>query len=166
MTYNLSELFERVADAVPDREAVTSPGRRLSYAQLDERANRLAHHLEAVGVGPRDHVGLQLLNGTEYLEGMLAAFKLRAVPINVNYRYVERELHHLFDDADLVALLFSRQFGPRVGAVSARLPELHHLVVVEDGTDEAVPDGVAAYEEALGAASPERGFEGRSGDDV
>jgi 3-oxocholest-4-en-26-oate---CoA ligase len=166
MSYNLSELFERVVDAVPDREAVVSPGRRLTYAQLDERANRLAHHLDAAGVGAGDHVGLQLLNGTEYLEGMLAAFKLRAVPINVNYRYVERELHHLFDDADLVAVIVSRQFGPRVAAVAARLPELHHLVVVEDGTDEAIPDGAAAYEEALAAASPDRAFEGRSGDDV
>ena len=166
MSYNLSELFERVVDAVPDREAIASPGRRLTYAQLDERANRLAHHLEGAGVGAGDHIGLQLLNGTEYLEGMLAAFKLRAVPINVNYRYVERELHHLFDDADLVALVFSRQFGGRVAAVAPRLPALHHLVVVEDGTDESVPDGAVPYEEALAAASPERGFEGRSGDDV
>jgi 3-oxocholest-4-en-26-oate---CoA ligase len=166
VSYNLSELFERVVDAVPDREAVASPGRHLTYAQLDERANRLAHHLEAAGVGAGDHIGLQLLNGTEYLEGMLAAFKLRAVPINVNYRYVERELHHLFDDADLVAVLFSRQFGPRVATVAARLPELHHLVVVEDDTDEPIPDGAVAYEEALAAASPERGFRERSGDDV
>ena len=166
MSYNLSELFERVADAVPDREAVATPGRRLTYAELDERASRLAHHLQAAGVGAGDHVGLQLLNGTEYLEGMLAAFKLRAVPINVNYRYVERELHHLFDDADLVAVIFSRQFGPRVATVAARLPELHHLVVVEDDSDEPIPDGAVAYEEALAAASPERGFPGRSGDDV
>jgi 3-oxocholest-4-en-26-oate---CoA ligase len=166
MSFNLSELYERVADAVPDREAVATPGRRLTYAQLDERANRLAHHLEAAGVGAGDHVGLQLLNGTEYLEGMLAAFKLRAVPINVNYRYVERELHHLFEDADLVAVLFSRQFGPRLGTVAVRLPQLHHLVAVEDGTDEAVPEGAAAYEDALAAASPERGFGARTGDDV
>jgi acyl-CoA synthetase (AMP-forming)/AMP-acid ligase II len=166
VSFNLSSLFERVADAVPEQEAVASPGRRLTYAQLDERANRLANHLAGAGVGAGDHVGLQLLNGTEYLEGMLAAFKLRAVPINVNYRYVERELQHLFDDADLVALLFSRQFGPRVGAVVPRLPELHHLVVVEDGTEEVVPESAASYEEVLAAASPERGFEGRSGDDV
>jgi len=166
VSYNLSELFERVVDAVPDRDAVASPGRHLTYAHLDERANRLAHHLETAGVGAGDHIGLQLLNGTEYLEGMLAAFKLRAVPINVNYRYVERELQHLFDDADLVAVLFSRQFGPRVATVAARLPELHHLVVVEDDTDEPIPDGAVAYEAALAPASPERGFPGRSSDDV
>src|SRR5215216_1724303 len=141
MQYNLADLWERVVDTVPERESLICGDRRLTYAQADERANRLAHHLAEQGVGPGDHVALYLYNGTEYLEGMLAAFKLRAVPINVNYRYVERELHHLFDDADLVALLFSRQFGPRVAPVAARLPELHHLVVIDDGTDEAVPDG-------------------------
>src|SRR3954469_8559585 len=96
---------------------VTS-ARRLTYAELDARANRLANHLIAHGIGPGDHIGLQLLNGTEYIEAMLAAFKVRAVPINVNFRYVENELRYLFHDADLVALVSHRQFGPRVAAAA------------------------------------------------
>ena len=60
--------------------------------ELDGRANRLAHHLKAAGVGPGDRVGLQLANGTEYIESMLACFKIRAVPININYRYLPGEL--------------------------------------------------------------------------
>ncbi len=166
MSFNLSALFERVADAVPDREAIASPGRRLTYRELDERATRLANHLAAAGVAPGDHVGLQLLNGTEYLEGMLAAFKLRAVPINVNYRYVERELEYLYDNADLVALVFHRQYGPTVEAIAPRIGTLNHLIVVEDGTDAAVPAGAVEYEAALAAASDTRDFPGRSGDDV
>ena len=71
--FNLADLFELVVDAAPDREAIVSPARRLNYRQLDERANRLAHVLADLGVGSGDHVGLQLLNGSEYLEGMLAA---------------------------------------------------------------------------------------------
>ncbi len=97
MTFNLADLFESVVDALPDREVLVSSERRLTYLELDARANRLAHHLRARGVGPGDHLGLQLSNGTEYLEGMLAAYKLRAVPINVNYRYVEGELRYLVD---------------------------------------------------------------------
>ncbi|MCX5739106.1 MAG: AMP-binding protein, partial [Proteobacteria bacterium] len=112
MTYNLADLFESVVDVVPEREAIAAAERRLSYAQLEERANRLAHHLAANGVGAGDHVGLMLGNGTEYLEGMLAAYKMRAVPINVNYRYVAAELRHLFDDADLAALVLHRRFAP------------------------------------------------------
>ena len=100
MSFNLADLFERIADAVPDREAIVAGERRLSYRQLDERANRLAHHLRGQGIGQGDHVGLQLVNGSEYLEGMLAAYKLRAVPINVNYRYVEGELRYSTSETD------------------------------------------------------------------
>ncbi len=117
--FNLADLFERVVDAAPEREVIVSPERRLSYAELDRRANALAHVLAERGVGAGDHVGLQLLNGSEYLEGMLAAFKLSAVPINVNFRYVAAELRHLYDDADLVVVIHHRQFGSRVAAAVA-----------------------------------------------
>jgi acyl-CoA synthetase (AMP-forming)/AMP-acid ligase II len=80
----------------------------VSY-NLAERATRLAHAFAARGIGPGDHVGLQLHNGVEYLEAMLAAFKLRAVPVNVNCRYVEVELAYLYDDADVVALVYHRR---------------------------------------------------------
>ncbi len=96
MEFNLADLFECVADLVPDAEAIIVGPRRLTYAELEARANRLSHRLAAGGVGPGDAVGLQLVNGSEYLEGMLACFKIRAVPINVNYRYVDAELRHLY----------------------------------------------------------------------
>ena len=66
-SFNLSELFESVVDAVGDRVAIASPARRLTYAELDERANRLAHHLAAHGIGAGDHIGLQLLNDRHLL---------------------------------------------------------------------------------------------------
>src|SRR5260370_32804768 len=89
MEWSMADLWERVVDTIPDREALVCGARRLTYREADERMNRLAHALAARGVGPGDHVALYLYNGTEYLEAMLAAYKLRAVPINVNYRYVE-----------------------------------------------------------------------------
>ena len=91
-SFAFADLWELVAEQVPDREAVVCGDRRVTYAELDERANRLANHLAAHGVGPGDHVGLYLTNSAEYLEVLLAGYKLRAVPINVNYRYVEKEL--------------------------------------------------------------------------
>src|SRR5262249_33541540 len=106
MEFNLADLWEAVADAVLDREAMGCGPRRRPYAEADERATRLAHHLAGTGIGPGDHVALYLFNGTEYLEAMLAAFKLRAVPINVNYRYGEDELRYLLADADARAVVF------------------------------------------------------------
>ena len=164
-SYNLSELFELVVDKVPDRTALVTPGRRLTYAELDERANRLAHHLREAGIGAGDHVGLHLQNGAEYLEGMLAAFKLRAVPININYRYVQRELEHLYSSLDLVALVIHRQFAPAARDVVSRLDKMRHVLVVEDGSDEQL-EGAVSYEDALAASSPERDFLGRTSDDI
>ena len=80
MEYNLADLWEKVADTVPDREALVCGDRRLTYADAEDRMNRLAHSLAERGVGPGDHIALYLLNGTEYLEGMLAAYKIRAFP--------------------------------------------------------------------------------------
>ena len=165
--FNLADLFESVADAIPEREALVCGDRRLTYAQLEERANRLANYLHANGIGKGDHVGLYLYNGTEYVEGMLAAFKVRAVPININYRYVEEELRYLFDNADLNGLVYHREFEPRIAAVLGQVPKLRTFLAVEDGTTiegAAVPS--VQYETAMAASSPMRGFALRSGDDL
>ena len=165
-TFNLADLWELVVDDRPDSEAFVSATCRLTYRRLDERANRLAHHLEAAGVEPGDFVGLHMVNGSEYLEGMLAAFKIRAVPVNVNYRYVESELEYLYRDAGLVALVHHRQFSPRVRAVAPRIETLRHLVVVDDGDPAERAPGAVDYEEALAAADAGRGFPDRSPDDL
>ena len=98
--------------ACPIAPALVTAARTLTYAQLEDRANRLAAWLTEQGIGPGDHVGCYMYNGTEFVETMLAAFKLRAVPINVNYRYVEDELRYLFNDADLKALVHDAEFTP------------------------------------------------------
>ena len=122
MEFNIADLFESLVDTIGERTALVSGDRRLSYAELDARANRLASFLRSRGVGPGSHVGLHLFNGTEFVEGMLAAFKLRAVPININYRYVEDELRYLCENADLVALISQREFRPMVGHVAPECP--------------------------------------------
>ncbi|MFN2540287.1 MAG: AMP-binding protein, partial [Mycobacteriales bacterium] len=166
MSYNLAELFEAVAVADPGREILVVGDRRLTYAELEERANRLAHVLRAAGIGPGDTVGLQLANGSEYIEAMLAAFKLRAVPVNINYRYVERELRYLYDDAELSALVVHRSFAPRAAPVLTEHP-MKLVLDVDDGSDEQPVPGSIPYEAALSEATATRPeTEGRSSDDL
>src|SRR3974390_2976388 len=118
--FNLADLFESVVDQVEAATAMVSGGRRLDYRDLDRRANRLAHYFERVGIGPGDHIGIQLANGTEYIEVMLACFKIRAVPINVNYRYGSDDLTYLYRDAALAGLVFHSRFADAVtGALAA-----------------------------------------------
>ena len=155
MEFTLANVFESVADAVPDREAVVCGDRRLTYADLERRSNQLAHALAAQGIGPGDHVGLHLYNGTEYLEGMIACFKLRAVPINVNYRYVAEELRYLFTDSDAKAVIHEPDFADTIAAIRDDLPLLKTTVARGD-----------EYEAFLAGASGERDFTPRSGDDL
>ncbi len=165
MSFNLAELFERVVDVVGERTALHTPARRLSYRELDERANRLGHHLRAAGIGRGDHIGLQLLNGTEYIEGMLAAFKLSAVPVNVNYRYVASELAYLYDDADLAALIVHRRFCPIVDEVRARTPRLRHVLVVDDDFTRSRAPAASTTRPPWLTPPAGRDWFGRSGDD-
>ncbi|MGW1064709.1 acyl-CoA synthetase [Streptomyces aureus] len=194
MEYNLADLFESVVDVVPDREALvyldhpgTGAERRLTYAQLDAAANRIAHHLIDSGIRPGEHLGLHLYNGVEYLQTILACLKARIVPVNVNYRYVEDELAYLYQDADLVALVFDAEFTERVAAARPRAPRLRHLVRVggaarpegdaaqAGGTAGSEPAGsardvpaapdVVEFGDAEAAGSPLRGFPARSADD-
>ncbi|MFG2136401.1 acyl-CoA synthetase [Streptomyces sp. NPDC048650] len=174
MEYNLADLFESIVDTVPDREAlvyIDHPGtgaeRRLTYAELDRAANRLAHHLSDHGIGPGRHVGLHLYNGVEYLQAVYACLKIRAVPVNVNYRYVEEELAYLYRDADLAGLIFDAEFTERVAAALPQAPGLRHLVRVGTPPAGAPEPAIApvALADAEAAGSPARGFGPRSADD-
>ena len=166
MEFNLADLFEHAVDCFGDREYLVCEGKRRTYRQMEERANRLAHHLAAQGIGPGDHVGIYALNSVEWVETLWAVFKLRAVWVNINFRYVEDELAYLFDNADLKALVFQREFAPRVHGVIDRLPMLTHAIVVEDESGHHLGSlDATEYETALAGSSPERDFAPRSADD-
>ena len=166
MAFNLADFIEHSVDVVPDRTALICGDRQRTFRELEERANRLAHHLAEQGVGRNDHVAVHSYNSLEYVETMLAAFKLRAVPINVNYRYAEGELVYLLENSDSVAVVHQAQFSPLVDAVRPRLRQLRHALVVDDGSGTAPSAESRSYEEALAAASPERDFPPRSDDDI
>ena len=164
-TFNLADMFEASVDAYGDREYLVADGQRRTYAEMESRANRLAHYLAAQGVGPGDHVGIYALNSVEWVETAWAVFKLRAVWININYRYVEEELRYLFANADLVALVHHAEYTPHVTALRPELPDLKLVIGIDDGSGVALGDGTVPYEEAMAAGSPERDFGPRSGDD-
>ena len=117
----------------PIERSSSSATQRRTYAQLEARANQLAHHLIAQGIGPGDHVGVYGANSVEWIEAALAAYKVRAVPVNVNFRYVEEELRYLFDNADFKAVVYDRSSRPRIRAVRDSLPLLQHLIHIDDG---------------------------------
>jgi len=164
---NLARIHEAIAEAIPERECLVFRDRRLTWADVTDRTRRLAAVLREHGLGchrersalanwesGQDHVALYLVNGNEYLEGMLGAYKARAVPFNVNYRYVDEELLYLFDNADAKAVIFHARFAPVLARIREKLPKVRLWLQVEDDSGEELLPGALDYERALAAAEP------------
>ena len=150
MRENFATVLETVADVRADRTAITHGDRSLTWRQLDERASRLAAFLAGRGVGAESRVAIALYNGVEYLESVFAVLKLRAIPVNVNYRYQSREMLHVLDDAQVDAAIFDASLGARVAEARAGARTLHTLVQV--GGAPAAP--VSSYEQVIGVTGP------------
>ena len=146
--FHLADLFETVAATVPDRIAIRAASATLTYAELNDRADRLAAGLAAQGVKRGDTVGLYLMNGPAFLEGFIAATKLGAVPYNVNYRYRADELRYLFANAESAAILHGAEFSDVVREVRGDVPTLKVSVAVDDGSGADI-SGSLAYDDLL-----------------
>ena len=166
MEYNLADLYEAITDAVPDNLALASGDVHHTYADLDKRANRLAHYLQSRGIGAGDHIGLHLFNGHEFVEAILALFKIRAVGINVNYRFVGPEVRYMIENADLKGIITQRRFLPVINEAMQGFEPLQALVVIEDGADAIADQESIEYETALTQGSEDRDFAARSGEDL
>ncbi|MCU1695416.1 MAG: acyl-CoA synthetase [Mycobacterium sp.] len=167
MALNIADLAEHAIDAVPDRVALISADEQLTYAQLEERANRLAHYLIDQGVKKDDKVGLYCRNRIEIVIAMLGIVKAGAILVNVNFRYVEGELKYLFENSDMVALVHERRYADRVANVLPETPNVKTILVVEDGSDDDfLSYGGVEFYAALEKGSPERDFGERSADDI
>jgi len=163
-TFNLADLFDIAAEAVADREAVVVGATRLSYRQLADRVSRLASWLHARGIGDGDTVGLHLYNGNEYLEAYLAACKVKAVPVNINYRYLADELRYLYGNSGLKALFYSAKLAANVQEARDAAPGLK--VIVRVGDDATVLAGEVAYPTALATSPGGADHIVRSDDDI
>jgi acyl-CoA synthetase (AMP-forming)/AMP-acid ligase II len=164
---NIADLAEHAIDAVPDRVALICGDEQLTYAQLEDKANRLAHYLIDQGVRKDDKVGLYCRNRIEIVIAMLGTVKAGAILVNVNFRYVEGELKYLFENSDMVALVHERRYAGRVANVLPETPNVKTVLVVEDGSDDDFGRyGGVEFFSALEQASPDRDFGKRSADDI
>ncbi|KUI45538.1 acyl-CoA synthetase [Mycobacterium sp. GA-1199] len=158
---------DTVAAVIGDREFIVQGDRRYTYAQVVERANRLAAFLHSRGLGchverselaghevGQDLLGIYAYNGPEYVEGMLGSWRARVAPFNVNYRYVKNELHYLLNDSGASALLYHAAFAPRVAEVLADLPNLRVLIQIADDSGNDLLDGAVDYESIVGSGTP------------
>lgn len=165
MDWNFATVFESVADAVPTELALVQGTSRRTWAEFDDRSARLAGAFSAAGLGPDSKIASYCFNCNEYVEGLFASFKMRGVPVNVNYRYLEDELLYLLENSDAEALLFHSSLADRVAKVLDRAPNLKLLVQIDDGPASADIPEAKEYEALLSATPPMERIE-RSGDDL
>jgi acyl-CoA synthetase (AMP-forming)/AMP-acid ligase II len=145
--WNFAEVWEVVADQIPDAQCQVQGDRRLTWSEFDQRANGLAHTLLDRGAGEQDKIAQYLYNCPEYLESMFAAFKAGLVPINTNYRYKDDELVYLWDNADCIAVVFHGTFTETIERIRSRVPGITTWLWVDDGHGPC-PSWALPYEEA------------------
>ena len=171
MALNIADLFEHSVDVAAEKPALKLGDRTVTYAELEAEANRLAHFLLERGVKPGDHVGVYAKNSIEHVAAVLAIFKVRAVGINVNYRYVEGELNYIFENADIVALIHERPYAELVATCAPKHDKLTTIVVMDDPSDPTNDADISSYggiswADAVAGQSAERDFAERSEDDL
>ncbi|HZT68021.1 MAG TPA: acyl-CoA synthetase [Acidimicrobiales bacterium] len=164
--WNFADVWEIVAETLPDAQAQVQGDRRFTWGEMDRRANGIASALLGLGVEQQDKVVHYLYNCPEYLESMFGMYKAGLVPVNTNYRYADDELLYLWDNADAVAVVFHGAFAERIERLRPRLPAIKGWIWVDDGSGPC-PDWATPYEEAA-ASHPERveASWGRTGDDL
>ncbi len=162
--WNFADVFERIADRIPDALAQQQGDRAHSWADFDRRADGVAAALLAAGLQEQDKVAQYLHNCPEYLESVFACCKAGMATINTNYRYAADELVYLWDNGDVVAVVFHGTFADTIEQIRPRVPRIGLWLWVDDGSGPC-PEWATPYE-AAAAARPGRtsGPWGRSGD--
>jgi 3-oxocholest-4-en-26-oate---CoA ligase len=153
MEMHFATVWESIADAIPDLPAVTHGSTTRTWRDYDDRAARIAATLTDAGIGAGAKVSLFMYNSNEFMESQFGVFKMRGVPINVNYRYLDDELWYLLDNSDSEAIIFHSSLGERVARVAERLPKLTLLIEVDDGDAGQVPNALA-YDDVVAATDP------------
>ena len=166
--WNFAEVWETVAEQIPDAPCQVQGDRRLTWAEFDRRANGIAATLLDRGATEQDKVAQYLYNGPEYIESMFGAFKAGLVPINTNYRYMDDELVYLWDNADCVAVVFHGVFTDTIERIRDRVPGVATWLWVDDDHAEC-PEWAIPYEEAANSRGDDERVVpewGRSGDQL
>jgi fatty-acyl-CoA synthase len=163
--WNYGDILDALAKAVPgDKPALVQGDRTVTWADFDRRSNNLARRFLNRGLQAGDKVAFYLRNHPAYLEGLAACFKARLTHVNVNYRYVDDELHYILDNSDAALVVYGREFANHVHALRERLPNVKVWAEVGDGPP--VVDFAVAFEDMAETGDGQPLGIPRSGEDM
>ena len=164
MEAQYASVWERNSDVIPDKIALICGDNEVTWKEYDDRAARLASLMTNSGLGDNSKVGLYLHNSNEYLEAQYSVFKIKGVPINVNYRYKEEELIYLLDNSDSEAVFFQSCYAEQIESIKDKLPKIKLYIQVDDGSKDVL-SFAQDYETAISECKPMERLE-RSEDNI
>ena len=128
MSFTVAGIIREQARTRGDRVAIIFGERRITFAELDRRSNRVARSLLAAGVGPHDHVAFLDLNGPEFFEVLFGCAKVNAINVGINWRLSPGEMAYAISDAEAVALFVGPDFEAAIGQVRADLHSVRTVI--------------------------------------
>lgn len=133
MALNFGDMLDAVSARRGEQLAITSDDGNLTWAELDARTNAMVRGLQQLGLQPGDKIGFMLFNGTAYLELLAACFKGRFVHVNINYRYLPKELEYVLYDSGAAALVYDAKLQDRVNGLSEKCKAGLKLICAGNG---------------------------------
>jgi len=146
---NLGYLFDVPLQIQPLAPAILQDDVVLTFKDLDERCNRMANALVSLGIGPGDRVALMFSNDYRFVESLLGAMRLGAVPVPLNIRMGDEAIKYVVVDSEAVVLIANSGMAARARSLVPEFPGLRHFIVDGEATGKAL-----SYDEVLKAASP------------
>jgi len=152
MTYNinLGKMLARCARIYPERLAIIDENRRVTYRELNEEANRLAHNYMRLGLSKGDKIGFLLGNCAELVGAVFGALKMGGVVVILNWRWAPEELWRLVDHTEISFLVYGKEFSEKIDKIRPRVRNVKHYVICHGTGRDSI-----SYESLLDGGSVE-----------
>jgi fatty-acyl-CoA synthase len=131
----IDDFLDRPANLYPDKTAIVDGERRFSYAEYQNRVNRLAHGLLSLGIRVGDRVCILSPNSHFFLESFYATSRIGAVLVPLNYRLVAADHEYILNHAGVKAVLVDWEYTVVVDSIRPKLSTVEHFVVAQDAGD-------------------------------
>jgi acyl-CoA synthetase (AMP-forming)/AMP-acid ligase II len=133
---NIGTLLTKIARTFPDKLAIVHGPKKLTYAQFNARANRMANALNHLGVRQGDKVALLQHNYPQMLESMFACFKAGYGAVPINWRLHPKEFSFIIDHSEAQAVILSPEFNETIIHIRERIPNARHLITLSGAEGE------------------------------
>ena len=161
MRINIGDFLTRRSRITPDREGLVCEGVRRTYQDLNNRANRLANAMAALGIGHGDRIGILAFNEPEYYDMYFGLGKIGATLVPVNYRLAGPEIQYILSDSESKALVFGPEYAEVVDSIRSDIPTKDFIAISENP-----PEWAKSYETLISEASDGEPQIGGGGDDT